>query len=232
MNLAMTAALMHMPEHPPTNPAWIRARLKARGATQNDLAASIGRDGAAVSRLLSGAREASAAEALAMAHFLRCDVVELLAALGIRQAAFTLSVPVAGFIFADGLISSNPTTAHELGHAGVAIVNRYSGPHTITAPPSCIGGAAFVVLSNASLPQYEVGDLVLCGPAVATAPELDRLVGRECVLTMPDGERLLRRLRAGTATGLYTIVSRAGDVRINTPLAGAAPIHWIRPLAP
>jgi 3,4-dihydroxy 2-butanone 4-phosphate synthase / GTP cyclohydrolase II len=62
---------------------WFKARMKAVGATQEDVAQAIGRDRSAASRLLSGALEFKVSHAGPIASLLKTTVGEVLARAGL-----------------------------------------------------------------------------------------------------------------------------------------------------
>lgn len=62
---------------------WFKARMKAVGATQEDIGEAIGRDRSAASRLLSGALEFKVAHAGPIAALLKSSVSEVLARAGL-----------------------------------------------------------------------------------------------------------------------------------------------------
>lgn len=59
------------------NKPWIRARLRELGHTQKELAAELGVNSVAVSRILVGKRRLTIQEAASMASFLEVPLSEL-----------------------------------------------------------------------------------------------------------------------------------------------------------
>ena len=87
----------------PPDRDWFTSRMRKLGFKQNSLAAQIGVRHESLGRMLTGEREVSAAEAVALATALRVPVAAVMHRLGLGDAA---GLTVSGRILNDGRVSS------------------------------------------------------------------------------------------------------------------------------
>jgi transcriptional regulator with XRE-family HTH domain len=97
----------------------------------------------------------------------------------------------------------------------------------VAAPPGLGDAIAVEVRGESMWPVYRPGDRLFA----ETVPDLaaDRLAGRDCVVQVAAGPRLVKRLRRGSKRGTWTLVSyRAGTApRRDARLTAAAVIRWV-----
>ncbi|MCC2110948.1 MAG: helix-turn-helix domain-containing protein [Hyphomicrobiales bacterium] len=98
----------------------------------------------------------------------------------------------------------------------------------VEAPPgvSADTTVAVEVRGNSMYPLLDRGDLIYYEKRGA-APEL--LVGKLCVVKLTDGRIFVKRLRRGSARGLYTLESLNGPPVEDVTVDWAARIDWMRP---
>lgn len=85
---------------------------------------------------------------------------------------------------------------------------------------------AFQIRGNSQHPVYRDGDLVYFDPA-ANSRILD-LIGRDCVVEMDAGQRVLKRIEYGSTAGLYTLASYNSPEIRDQAVKSAAEIVWLK----
>ena len=199
--------------------SWIRTRLRDLGKTQNDLADALGLSPTAVSRLLRD-RPIFDNELAPIAGVLEVDVPTLLEHLGIKAPPRPLKpLQFAGFIAAGGTVLAAAPDQEFAERAGA-----------VRVPPELGDRKAWLIVDNRDLAPYDIGDILFTIPP--PDGRIATFLTRECVCTLGDGRRLFRRLHKGAANsraGLFTLVSRHGDVTHNVLLTEAEAIDYLRP---
>ena len=126
----------------------------------------------------------------------------------------TIDVPIVGVINDGGKVGERMSPSQYL-------------PETTPAPPFVDAELlALVVISDELYPAYRPGDVVFFD----LLQEIDdnRLDGRECIIELTDGTRLLRVIHR-QANGLFTLVTyNTGKPTVDASLAGATPIMWVQ----
>ena len=87
---------------------------------------------------------------------------------------------------------------------------------------------AFVVEGLSMYPRYDEGDVVICGRAIMSAMDV---VGQEAAVRTADGRRFLKKIRAGSETGLFDLESHNSPPIRDVELEWAASIDLIVPAA-
>ncbi len=85
---------------------------------------------------------------------------------------------------------------------------------------------AVEVRGMSMMPAYRPGDILICtrlAPARASLFE-----NRDCVVQLTTGDRYAKHVAAGSAAGLYTLLSYKGPPLADVRLDWAAPIVWIK----
>lgn len=85
--------------------------------------------------------------------------------------------------------------------------------------------AAYRVRGASVYPVWREDDVILV--ARRHPPPVD-LVGKLCVITLPDSTRLIRILMSGTRAGLFLLLSHAVPPMIDVDIIDAAPIEWTK----
>jgi phage repressor protein C with HTH and peptisase S24 domain len=94
------------------------------------------------------------------------------------------------------------------------------------APPGLSGDwVAYRVEGDSNYPAYQDQD-VLYVPRRPGRPA--DYLNRECLVTMPDGERFVRRILRGTRAGLFVLIGFNNPPMIDIEIVAAAPIEWIK----
>lgn len=87
-----------------------------------------------------------------------------------------------------------------------------------------VKGAA-IVKGTSQLPALREGDVVFWGePSGDPTPFL----GLECVCTLDDGRQLVKRIIAGSARGLFTLLSHNDEPIMDVKVLQAAPVLWVK----
>ena len=95
------------------------------------------------------------------------------------------------------------------------------------APPDFTAGSAAIVEGMAGKPLFCAGDVLFCGREIR---ELETFIGKEAVVQIKDGPRLVRRVLNGTRRGRYHLlgISDATPPLEDQAIAAAAHIEWVR----
>jgi transcriptional regulator with XRE-family HTH domain len=143
----------------------------------------------------------------------------------IERAAKALGVPMARIIEID--------TVPLLGlvGAGAQLVFNHEthGPFDEVDPPPESSGSvvAVEVKGDSMLPSAENGDLLYYEDR--REPVTDDLLNRLCVIGLPDGRVMVKKLQRGRSPGLFHLYSSNGDPIFDQPVAWAARVTWIKP---
>ena len=90
----------------------------------------------------------------------------------------------------------------------------------------------FIISDDGMGPHFSVGDYV--GGKRRTGVDIADIIGKDCIIETISNEIFLRRLKAGSRTGVYTLICTNPDTTVDTPtlydqnLLGAAPVIWHR----
>lgn len=90
----------------------------------------------------------------------------------------------------------------------------------------------FIVFDDGMLPYFNPGDYV--GGKRRINDEIAQLIGMDCIIETINNEILLRRLKPGSRSGVYTLICINPDTTVEIPtlydqqLLSAAPVVWHR----
>ena len=85
---------------------------------------------------------------------------------------------------------------------------------------------AVEVRGESMLPVYRPGDYLLC--ARYRGDEIERALGKDCVVKTTDGEGFVKKLVAGSKRDTYTLVSYNAAPMDSVKLLWAAPVVWVK----
>jgi phage repressor protein C with HTH and peptisase S24 domain len=95
----------------------------------------------------------------------------------------------------------------------------------VPAPPGAKEFNAAVVKGDSMLPVFRDGDLLYFSSEEVVISEI---VGRDCLVQVVDGPRLIKKLVKGSKRGFYRLHSYAsGKLSDEVKLEWAAPVRWI-----
>jgi len=192
---------------------WIRRGLRKPGKTQAGLARALGRSPSAINNLLSGKRRLRADEIARIARYLEepppriCGDGELA-----HSADETMRVPVLGYVGSGG-------EAHRYAV-------RQKDLDRLAADPTNAETVAVEVRGD-SLGRSFDRWLVLYDHIAN--PVTDDLIGKLCVVGLPDDRVFIKTIRRGTREGLFTLHSNTEPPIKDTPLEWAARVKSMRP---
>ncbi|MFC0407946.1 LexA family transcriptional regulator [Roseomonas elaeocarpi] len=139
---------------------------------------------------------------------------KMAAALGVRREEEVLLPPT----------SSAARLIGRVG-AGAEVYPIDDGSETIPAPPTVGDGIAVRVVGTSMVPAYREGD-VLFAEQAADAPEV--IIGRDCILQISDGRRLVKKVLRGSEPGRFRLFSyETQDISDDVELVWAAPVRWV-----
>jgi hypothetical protein len=96
----------------------------------------------------------------------------------------------------------------------------------VEAPPGVPGDwRAYLVEGDGNFPAFRDGDIVLV-PRHAGRPS--DYLNRECLVTMPNGERFVRTLLRGTRAAVFVLIGFNNPPMIDVEIIAAAPVAWIK----
>jgi SOS-response transcriptional repressor LexA len=196
--------------------AWLKRRLAEIGKTQAALADTLGLPPPRISEIIRGSRRVSTRELPRMATFLNMPLPELMRRLGaaVPESAWGGDIAIAGYVGAGAEV--RPVDDHAKG-AGLDMVDR---------PPGARGDLVAVkVRGDSMVPAYSDADEILYGPP--RKGDFDSLIGRECIVRLPDGRMYVKRLKKGRG-GKWTLASwNAPDIEVRK-ISWAAPVVWVK----
>lgn len=132
-----------------------------------------------------------------------------------------------------------PTNLHFTQTAGTPAVSTHALPEDKAIIQELLtfrnlnpGFIDLVIADDGMAPQYDVHDYV--GGKRRTGEDIARLIGIDCIVDTANNEILLRRLKAGSRPGVYTLICTNPDSSLKNPtiydveLHSAAPVIWHR----
>ena len=143
----------------------------------------------------------------------------------IERAAQALGVPMAWIIEA----ATVPLVG--LVGAGAQLVFHHEthGPFDeVEAPPSSSPGMVAVEVKGDSMRGLADDGWVLFYED-RREPVTDDQLGDLCVVVLPDGRMMVKKLQRGQAPGLFHLYSSNSDPIFDQPVAWAAKVVWIKP---
>lgn len=153
-----------------------------------------------------------------------------------RLAEMTGLTP-AYFRYGDPVSGPDPRLAAMVGYVGagaqivVAGQDGQSGQNGTTAAiaaPSgdALSAMAVMVRGDGLYPVYQDGDVIFYSPE--GSDQESAYLGRECVVKLPDGPLLLKRVMRGSEPGSYLLLSYNAAPMDNVRLEWASPVRWIK----
>lgn len=195
---------------------WERLRWARREAGYKTATEAAGAMGAVKPTYLShenGSRDIERDPATRYAQFFGVSLEWLLTGRG-RPRSKSQKAAVQGFVGA--------------GAEVVPVEQVGSGIEEVDLPPGAPPGAIAVIVRGDSMyPRYVEGEKLFYGPERLPAGDL---VGKECVIALPDGRMLVKRLRRGSKRNLYTLESHNAPPMEDQPVEWAAPVRWVERL--
>lgn len=187
-----------------TTPTKLKELRKAAGKSQEQLAHDAGLSHSQISRYENGKSSVFAPGAEAIAAALKLpSAAELLSDRMLR-------VPLLGYVGAGDKIYPVDDEPVEM----------------VEAPPGEDGVIAVRVRGTSMNPAYRDGDIVM-----ARGEQLppDGLIGKDCIVQIDGGPRLLKRLHRGSEPGLFRLFSyESHEISEDVRLTWAAPVRWVR----
>lgn len=193
-----------MPD-PDTDPyiRWIREGLAKPGKTQIGIAKALGIAHPQITRLLQGERDLKVREIRPIAEYLETPP---------PLPGERWPVPVVGYVGAGAQVY--PVDDHAKG-AGLEVVDL-----DFPMPREAV---AVIVRGESMLPTFEDGALI---GYYGRNDDPTSLIGRLCIAQVVDGPLYIKRLRRGSAPGLFTLVSpNASDIE-DVRLSWASPFRF------
>jgi phage repressor protein C with HTH and peptisase S24 domain len=98
----------------------------------------------------------------------------------------------------------------------------------VERPPESMSSTVAVrVRGNSMYPVAEDGDVIYYDDV--RTPPTDDLIGRICVVCLPDDRVLVKRLYQGKAPNLFNLTSANAPLMQDVELLWAAKVRWIKP---
>jgi transcriptional regulator with XRE-family HTH domain len=196
--------------------ARIRALRDKLGLTQVELAQKLEVTQPTVHRWEKGVFEPEPQMLMNMAALADMTVAEFHYGSGGQPATM---VPVVGVVGAGAAIY--PIDDHALG----------GGVDETEAPPDVGDSVVAVrVRGDSMYPAYDDGDLLFYSrdPLTGSAIDETRCLHRDCIVALPDGRILVKRLMRGSLRAHYTLASFNAPPIENVRISWASPVRWIR----
>lgn len=141
----------------------------------------------------------------------------------IRRAATALGVPP-GALLDRGTVP----LIGSVGARGEVEVLEMSRVGAVEAPPE--SSPSMVAITVTAGPLAGIADEGwLIYYEDRRKPATDDLIGTLCVVGLPDGRTMVRKLLKGRTPGLYHLHATGGDPMYDQPVQWAAKVAWIRP---
>lgn len=199
---------------------WLKKRLKelrSKGKSQLGLARLLDLPAPRIVEMINGTRNVHVREVPAMAAYLEMPEARLMEMLTGRKTparpAGTDAIPYYGYVGAGDQV--HPFDGDD------------APADYVDTPPGLKNGAALVVRGHSMVPMFQEGDVLYFEQKQLT-PE--QAIGRECIVQVKDGPRLVKRLMRGSRKGRFHLVSLNPMVPPleDQALVWAAKIRWVR----
>ena len=189
-----------------------RARRQANYENASDAARAFGW---VVSTYLShenGTRSLNVESALKYSKAFRVNHYWLLT--GIGNPDTLMSVPVVGYVGAGAVLF--PADNHV----------KVNGLDMVEAPPTGdVAVIAVIVRGDSMFPAYRDGDIIFLDKEPSSA---EYYLNKECVVTLPGGEKYLKTVTKGSQPGLYTLMSWNAPPIVDVEVESAVPVRWVQ----
>lgn len=179
------------------------------GMTREELAAKLDTTATTIYRKERGDRQLRLEELEDYARALGCTVQSLVSE--------TKKVPVVGYVGAGAKIY--PIDDNAIGN-GLEMVDSPTG---IANPDIC----ALYVRGESQEPQLEDGWILFYHKRSDGVP--GDCIGRLCIVALPNGELMVKKIRQGSKPGIYHLISKNADPILDTELLWASRVIDIRP---
>ena len=126
----------------------------------------------------------------------------------------------------EALLASGPDQVQLVGNvgAGAEVFPIDEENEWLEAPPGIVDPLAVRVVGRSMLPVYRPGDILFAERRERAA---DDVVGRDCIVQVSNGPRLVKRVQAG-ASGMFRLYSYdTQDETKDLILEWASPVLWI-----
>lgn len=124
----------------------------------------------------------------------------------------SLTVPLRGSVNGRGEVEALPLTS----------------PREVEAPPESSPSMVALIVSGAPLSGVaDEGWLIYYEDR--QDPATEALIGALCVIGLPDGRTVVRKLMRGRTPGLYHLHAMGGNPMFDQAVQWAAKVSWIRP---
>lgn len=183
----------------------IKEVRKAKGITLETLADATGFSVSYLNRMESGERNISLVNLNKIAGALRINAIELLSE-GAQMVA------IVGYVGAGQEVY--PVDDYPIGE----------GLDKISAPSGLGDIVAVIIRGNSMSPRYDDGDIVFYKRDLVAPVEL---IGKECVVRLPDGRMFVKKLLRGADPGTLTLFSHNAPPLENQVVEWAAPVVWV-----
>lgn len=191
----------------------LERRLKELGKTQSQLAEHLGIDPARITEIKQGRRAIRFEEALEIADFLMVGHEQIAAWFGLQlDAPKPSKTMVVGYVGAGDAVY--PIDDHAAG----------AGHYEVDAPPGAEGDVSVVVRGDSMTPRFRDGEHL--GYSRELGFNLQNCYGRECVVDLVDGRRLVKIIERSNNDGCVSLVSVNGA----TPTEYDMPVNWVAPV--
>ncbi len=175
----------------------------------------------------SNRRGFSSAVAERYARLLRIDYTWLQTGRGSPTKATTNSI--IGFVGPNAVVElfddENARVLTDYKHWCIKTESK----ENLEAAPSTPEGSALAevikVKGDANYPAYKDGDLIYLADKTG---KIEDMVGRECMIQLADGRRLLKTLSKGSRKNFFTLLSYNAPPIDDVKVTWVAPINWIK----
>ena len=185
---------------------WIRKGLAKKGKTQTGLARAMNIAHSQISRLLSGDRQLKAREIPVIAAYLE----------ELPPSGPTRKIRITGYVAAGAEIFELQEDENE------------TDLNEVDAPPGATEDMVAVEVRGDSLPGYAEDAWVVYYRNRKENPD-DSMIGKLCVVWLPDGKQLIRKLYPGREPGLFNLLSTTSEPMFDTTVKWAARVEFIAP---
>lgn len=181
---------------------WIRDGLQKPGKTKSGLATALGRQPSAVTALLKGERKLKADEVAVVARYLELE-----------DATARPGVPLVGYVGA-GAEAHFYATADDPNE-------------TVPAPDNWTPNMVAVEIRGESL--GELFDHWIVFYDQVKTPVTTDMIGKLCVVGLPDGRVLVKKIKASREAGYYHLLSNTEGPILDQMIEWAAKVKTMVP---
>lgn len=126
----------------------------------------------------------------------------------------------------EGVLNAATLIGYVGGGEAVIPLDDDDRTETIDAPPSMHECLALVVRGRSMVPVYSPGDTIFFAPGPVTG---EAIIGRDCLVQLEDGRRLVKNIRKSRRAGHYALHSYGQGIEPeDAKLIAAAPVKWVK----